>query len=144
MTKVLVVHGAGMNMRGKAQMDVFGPQTLEDYNRQIREYAAQVGVEVAIFHSNLEGETLNAFYAAHDGDVDAAIINPAGFTSGAPSLVSGISQVRFPTIEVHITNPAARGTHSVFSPVCRGSIVGFGLFGYYLALLAAKHIVERR
>ena len=143
MTKILVVHGAGMNMRGKAQLDVFGPQTLEDYNRQIKEYAAQVGVTVQIFHSNIEGEALNAFYAAHDGDVDAAIINPGGFTGGAPPLVAGIAQVRFPTVEVHITNPAARGNASVFTRVCRGSIVGFGIYGYYIALLAAKNLAAK-
>ncbi len=142
MTKILVVHGAGMNMRGKAQLDVFGPQTLEDYNRLIREYAAQVGVTVEVFHSNVEGETLNALYAAHDGDVDAAIINPGGFTGGAPALVAGISQVRFPVIEVHLSNPAARGNPSVFTRVCRGSIVGLGLYGYYLGLLAAKQLVQ--
>lgn len=144
MTKVLVIHGAGMNMRGKAQVELFGPQTLEDYNRQIREYAAQVGVAVEIFHSNIEGEVLNAFYAGHEGDVDAALINPAGFMAGAPSLVGGISQVRFPTIEVHISNPAARGNTSAFTRVCRGAIVGFGLYGYYLGLLAAKNLVEGR
>ncbi|MBI4312516.1 MAG: type II 3-dehydroquinate dehydratase [Chloroflexi bacterium] len=143
MTKVLVVHGAGMNMRGKAQLDVFGPQTLDDYNRLIREYAAKVGVTVEIFHSNIEGEVLNAFYAAHDGDVDAAIINPGGFTSGAPSLAAGISQVRFPTVEVHVSNPA-RGNGSTFTRVCRGSIVGLGLYGYYLGLLAAKDLATKR
>jgi 3-dehydroquinate dehydratase-2 len=144
MTKVLVVHGAGMNMRGKAQLDLFGPQTLADYDRQIREYAAQVGVTVEIFHSNVEGEALNALYAAHDRDIDAALINPAGYSAGAPALVAGISQVRFPTIEVHLSNPAARGNASVFTRVCRGSIVGLGLYGYYLALLAAKSLVEKR
>jgi len=144
MTKVLVVHGAGMNMRGKAQLDVFGPQTLADYDRQIKEYAAQVGVIVDIFHSNIEGECLNAFYAAHDGDTDAALINPAGYSAGAPALISCISQVRFPTIEVHLSNPTARGNPSVFTRVCRGSIVGLGLYGYYLGLLAAKQLVQQK
>tara|TARA_B100001013_G_scaffold212784_1_gene129489 strand:- start:214 stop:657 length:444 start_codon:yes stop_codon:yes gene_type:complete len=142
MTKVLVVHGAGMNMRGKAQIDVFGPQTLGDYDRQIREYAAQVGVEVSIFHSNIEGEVLNAFYEAHDEEIDAAIINPAGYSGGAPALVAGIGQVRFPTIEVHISNPAARGNTSVFSRACKATVTGFGLYGYYIALLAAKNLAK--
>ena len=142
MTKVLVVHGAGMNMRGKAQIDVFGPMTLEEYDRQIREYASELGIAVELFQSNIQGEVADAFYRAHDGDVDAALINPAGFMEGAPALVNAISQVRFPTIEVHVSNPAARGRSSVFTPVCRGAVTGFGLYGYRVALQAAKQLVE--
>ena len=141
MTKVLVVHGAGMNMRGKAQIEVFGPLTLDDYNRQIRGYAADLGLDVEIFHSNIEGEVINAFYAAHDGDVDAAVINPAGFTTGAPALAGAISQVRFPTIELHVSNPAVRGMVSEIARACRATMAGFSIYGYYLALQAAKHLV---
>ena len=28
MPKILVIHGAGMNMRGKVRLDAFGPMTL--------------------------------------------------------------------------------------------------------------------
>ena len=109
MPRVLVIHGAGMNMRGKAQIDVFGPMTLPEYDKHIRQYASDLGIEVEIFHSNIEGEVINRFYAAHDGGVGGAIINPAGFTTGHPALVAAIAQVKFPTIELHISNPARRG-----------------------------------
>jgi hypothetical protein len=56
MPKILVIHGAGMNMRGKVQLDVFGPMTLPEYDERIRGYAKELGVEVEIFHSNVEGE----------------------------------------------------------------------------------------
>ena len=136
MTTVLVVHGAGMNMRGKSQVDVFGPMTMSDYDRQIRAYADELGVTVEIFHSNIEGETINRFYLAHDEGIDGALINPAGFTSGYPALAAAISQVRFPTVEVHISNPATRGAVSSIAPACRGVVTGFGLYGYYVALQA--------
>ncbi len=144
MTRILVVHGAGMNMRGKSQVEVFGPMTLEDYNKQVREYASRLGVEVDIFHSNIEGEVINKFYEAHDNGTDAALINPAGYTTGHPALAAAISQVRFPTIEVHISNPTSRGTVSTIAPACRGVVMGFGLYGYYLALEAALHLVHKR
>lgn len=144
MARILVVHGAGMNMRGKSQVEVFGPMTLEDYNKQVREYASRLGVEVDIFHSNIEGEVINKFYEAHDNGTDAALINPAGYTTGHPALAAAISQVRFPTIEVHISNPTSRGTVSGIAPVCRGVVMGFGLYGYYLALEAALHLVHKR
>ena len=140
MTKILVVHGAGMNMRGKAQVEVFGPMTLAEYDVQIEEYASELGVSVELFHSNVEGEVINRFYEAHDGDIGAALINPAGYSSGHPALAGVIGQVRFPTIEVHVSNPASRGNVSQIAPACRGVITGFGLYGYYLALSATKHL----
>ena len=143
MTKILVVHGAGINMRGKVAVDIFGPETMDDYNRVIHEFADELGISVEIFHSNIQGEIVNAFYAAHDGDIDAAVINPAGFTASAPALVAAIGLVRFPTVEVHITNPTARGNNSSVSPACKGVVLGFGLEGYYLALHGAKYFAEK-
>jgi 3-dehydroquinate dehydratase-2 len=144
MPKVLVVHGAGMNMRGKVQTDVFGPMTLPEYDEQIRKYASELGLEVEIFHSNIEGEVINKFYEAHERGVDAALINPAGYTTGHPALVAAISQVSFPTIEVHISNPARRGGVSDIARVSRGVVTGFGIFGYYLALRGVRELLAAK
>src|SRR5688572_6292206 len=122
MAKILVVHGAGMNMRGKSQLDIFGPMTLPQYDEHIRKYASELGMDVEIFHSNVEGEVINRFYEAHDGGVDAAIINPAGYTTGHPALTAAIGQVRFPTFELHISNPARRGRISEVASVTRGVV----------------------
>src|SRR5215475_13185663 len=109
MPKILVIHGAGMNMRGNVQTEIFSTITLPECDEHIRKYAAELGLEVDIFHSNIVGEVINKVYEAHDRGVDAALINPAGYSTGQPSLVAALSQVRFPTIEVHISNPARRG-----------------------------------
>ena len=138
MTKVLVIQGAGMNMRGKAQVELFGPATLDEINDQIRGYADELGVEVEMFHSNIAGEVINALYDAHDRDFDAAIFNPAGYTSSTGPLPNAIGQVKFPVIEVHASNPASRGMASAIQPVCKGSVYGFGVYGYRLALEAVK------
>ncbi len=142
--KVLVIQGAGMNMRGKVDVELFGPMTLEQLNDQIRGYAAQVGVEVEFWQSNIEGEVVNALYDAHERDVDAALINPAGFMRTTGPLPTTIGQVRFPVIEVHVSNPVARGIVSTILPACRGSVTGFGPFGYSLALAAAKELVQAK
>jgi 3-dehydroquinate dehydratase-2 len=136
--KMLVIHGAGMNMRGKAQLDVFGPMTLPQYDEQIRKYASELGVEVEIFHSNIEGEVINKLYEAHDKGVDGLVINPAGYSTGHPALMAAIGQVKFPTIELHISNPARRGRISEIGTVARGVVTGFGIYGYYLALRGLK------
>jgi 3-dehydroquinate dehydratase-2 len=135
MPKILVIHGAGMNMRGKVQLDVFGPMTLPEYDERIRGYAKELGVE---------GEIVNKLYAANDAGVDAAIFNPAAFGSGYPALLAALSQVKFPTTEVHISNPIRRGPASQTAAVSQSVVAGFGIAGYALALrgirdqLAAK------
>jgi 3-dehydroquinate dehydratase-2 len=138
--KVLVIHGCGMNMRGKVQTDVFGPMTLPQYDELIRGYARELKVDVEIFHSNIEGEVINRFYDAHDAGIEGAIINPAGYTTGHPALVAAIAQVGFPTIEVHVSNPARRGVVSDIAKACRGSLAGFGVYGYYMALQGLQEL----
>ena len=126
-----------MNMRGKSQIDRFGPMTLDDYDKQINEYASQLEVDVDIFHSNIEGEVINKIYDAHDDGFDAALLNPAGYSTGHPALAAAISQVEYPTYEIHISNPAARGGVDEIARVCKGVITGCGIYGYYLGLQAA-------
>ena len=123
MTRVLVIQGAGMNMRGKSQVEIFGPDTLDQINEQIRGYAEGLGLDVEIVHSNIEGEVVNALYDAHERGIDAALINPAGHTTGGGPLRGAIGQVGFPVIEVHASNPTARGTVSNIQPVCKGSVL---------------------
>jgi 3-dehydroquinate dehydratase-2 len=144
MPKVLVVHGAGMNMRGKSQIDVFGPLTLAQYDEHIQRYARELECEVEIFHSNVEGEVINRFYDAFDRQFDGALINPAGYTTDHPALCAAITQVRFPVIEVHLSNPAARGRISDVGRVCRSVVTGFGIMSYALALRGLKEILAKK
>ena len=144
MPKVLVIHGAGMNMRGKVQVEIFGPMRLPEYDERIRGYAQELGLEVEIFHSNIEGEIVNKLYAANDAGIDAAIFNPAAFGTGYPALVAALSQVKFPTIEVHMSNPIRRGPASQTAGVSQGVVAGFGFTGYELALRGLKdHLAKK-
>src|SRR5580704_7093420 len=143
MTKILTIHGAGMNMRGKVQTEIFGTMTLPEYDAQIRKYAAELGVEIDILHSNIEGEVVNRLYAANDRGFDAAIFNPAGFSRGYPALVAAIGQVKFPTIELHISNPVRRGPVSETATVSQGMVTGFGIAGYYMALRGLRDMLAK-
>jgi len=142
--KLLVIHGAGMNMRGKVQLDVFGPMKLPEYDEHIRKYAKELGFEVEIFHSNIEGEVINKFYEAEEKSFDACIINPAGYSSGYRALYAAMSQVKFPSIELHISNPARRGGQSEVAKVARGVITGFGIFGYWMAMRGLQDILSKK
>ena len=142
MSNILVIHGAGIDMRGKTQVDIFGSETMEDYNSTIIKYAEQLEFTVDIFHSNIEGEIINKLYEGQTtGKYVAAIINPAGFSAGYPALSAAISQVEYPTIEVHISNPAKRGYNSDIATVSKGSITGLGLHGYYVAMKSILDLI---
>jgi len=136
---ILVLHGAGMNMGGVAQIDMFGPLTLPEYDAAITRFAKQAEVEIEIVHSNIEGELINKLYEAHDAAIDGAIINPAGFTTGYPALCAAITQVSFPVYELHMSNPAVRGRISDVGRVAKGVISGFGIEGYRLAIDGLLH-----
>jgi 3-dehydroquinate dehydratase II len=144
MPKILVIHGAGMNMRGKVQTEIFGTMTLPEYDARIRAYASELGVEVEIFHSNIEGAVIDRIYAANDQGIDAALFNPAGFSSGYPALVAAISQVRFPVIELHISNPIRRGPASDTARVSQSIVAGFGIAGYGLALRGIRDMLAAK
>lgn len=144
MAKVLIIHGAGMNMRGKVQTEIFGTMTLPEYDQHIRSYATELGVEIEIFHSNIEGEVINRLYDANDQGFDAALFNPAGFSRGYPALTAAISQSKFPTIEVHISNPVRRGPISDTAQVSQGMVAGFGVIGYYVALRGVRDMLAKK
>jgi len=143
MVKILVIHGAGMNMRGKVQTEIFGPMTLAEYDERIRGYADELGIDVEIFHSNIEGEVINRLYAANDQGFDAAIFNPAGFARGYPALVAALNQVKFPTVELHMSNPVRRGPVSETATASQGMVTGFGIVGYYLGLRGLRDTLKK-
>jgi 3-dehydroquinate dehydratase-2 len=131
-----------MNMRGKTQTEIFGTMTLDQYNQHIRQYAEELGIDVEIVHSNIEGEVINFLYNANDLGFDGALVNPAGFSRGYPALTAAISQVTFPVIEVHISNPVRRGPVSDTATVSLGIVAGFGVFGYYLAMRGLRETAK--
>ena len=143
MAKILIIHGAGMNMRGKVQTEIFGPMTLPEYDERIRGYASELGLDIEIFHSNIEGEVINRLYQANDHGFDAAIFNPAGFGRGYPALVAAISQVKYPTVELHMSNPVRRGPVSETATVSQSMVTGFGIVGYYLALRGLRDTLKK-
>jgi 3-dehydroquinate dehydratase II len=126
------------------QTEIFGKMTLPEYDEKIRGYAKELGLDIEIFHSNIEGEVVNKFYAANDAGVDAAIFNPAGFSRGYPALTASIAQSKFPTIEVHISNPVRRGPISDTAQVSQGMVTGFGITGYYVALRGLKELLAAK
>ena len=101
--------------------------------------AALMGMECEIFQSNHEGAIIDKLHSARLV-FDAVIINAGAYTHYSYAIRDAIHDIRIPCIEVHISNIHAREefrNHSVISPVCHGTIAGFGIQSYLLALHAA-------
>lgn len=144
MANVLVLHGPNLNLLGVREPSVYGDKTLEEINEAITAEANRLGLTVRIIQSNHEGQLVDAIHQAH-GWADAIVINPAGYTHTSVVLRDAIQAMRLPTIEVHLSNIAAREEfrhRSVLAPACVGQISGFRWLSYLLALQAVKGLLE--
>ena len=135
---IALLHGPNLNLLGEREPEVYGTATLADHEAAVAAAAARHGHTVRAFQTNHEGELVEAIHAARR-DAAAIIINPGAFTHYAWSLHDALAAFHGPIVEVHISNPNAREPWrhtSVVSPVATGTISGFGMKGYELAVEA--------
>ncbi len=140
--KVVVIQGPNLNMLGVREQNIYGPMKLEQIHTQMKEFAQQNGIEIEFFQSNLEGEIVDRIQECL-GDANGIIINPAAYTHTSIAIRDAISAVALPTIEVHISNIHRREEFrrtNMIAPVCASSVIGFGPFGYHLAMTGMAQI----
>lgn len=138
MSSILVVHGPNLNLLGKREPEIYGTATLSDYVDQVRTAAKPHGFSVADMQSNSEGDIVDAIHAAR-GTHHAIIINAGAFTHYSWAIHDALKSFEGRVIEVHISNPGAREDFrhvSVLSTVVDGTVAGFGMVGYSLAVAA--------
>lgn len=142
--KIVVIQGPNLNMLGVREQQVYGSMKLEQIHAQMKDFASQSGMEIEFFQSNLEGELVDKIQECY-GDADGIIINAAAYTHTSIAIRDAISAVNLPTIEVHISNLYRREEfrkQNMIAPVCSSSIVGFGPFGYHLAMVGMLQMMN--
>ena len=145
--KVLVLHGINLAMFGKRDSATYGTATLAEIDRMLTELGTELGATVETFQTNSEGEMCERIHAAHTGGIDAVVINAGAWTHYSYGIRDALAILTIPIIEVHMSNVHAREPfrhESVFAPVVRGQIAGFGADSYLLGLRAAVAIAEPR
>jgi 3-dehydroquinate dehydratase II len=143
--KILVLHGANLNMLGKREPGIYGLLSLTEINQQLEQDAKELGVEISCFQSNHEGMLIDTIHAAYQVQ-DGIVINPGGFTHTSVVLRDAIASVNIPTVEVHLSNIHQREQFRHFSyiaPLAIGQISGFGADSYRLGLRALVNFLNR-
>lgn len=137
--RILVIHGPNLNLLGTREPDVYGTQTLADIESELSALAQTLGVEIACFQSNHEGELIDRIQQAIMGQETGVLINPGGFTHSSVALRDALVATALPIVEVHLSNVYARESfrqHSYVSPIALGVISGLGARGYLFGLEA--------
>ena len=141
--KIMVIQGPNLNMLGVREQHIYGPMKLEQIHGQMKDVADQNNVDIEFFQSNLEGELVDKIQECY-GEVDGIILNAASYTHTSIAIRDAISAVSIPTIEVHISNIHRREEFrkdNMIAPVCSSSIIGFGPFGYHLAMVGILQVM---
>lgn len=136
MLRILVLHGPNLNLLGNREESIYGTETLAMIDRSLNKLSVELGAELVIHQSNLEGELVNWIQEARHG-YHGIIINPAAYTHTSVAIRDALAAVNLPTVEVHLSNIYRREEfrqHSYVSGVALGQISGFGSDGYRLAL----------
>ncbi|MEX2650119.1 MAG: type II 3-dehydroquinate dehydratase [Alphaproteobacteria bacterium] len=142
---IFVLNGPNLNLLGTREPEVYGTQTLEDVERACARAARDLGVAVDFRQTNHEGALIDWVHEAR-GKAGAIVINAGGLTHTSVALMDALAGVGVPVVEVHLSNVHRREPfrhRSFVALAARGSICGFGVHGYELALAAAARLVAK-
>lgn len=136
--KLLIINGPNLNLLGIREKNIYGEQSFESYFEELKHKFP--GIELDYYQSNVEGELINRIHEAR-GVYDGIVLNAGGYTHTSIALADAIGGVKaqLPVVEVHISCILAREEFrhiSLIAPNCKGSIMGFGLDSYRLAILS--------
>ena len=136
--KVLVLNGPNLARLGSREPEIYGAYTYDELVATCAEAGRELGLEVEVRQTDDEATLIGWLHEAADSKTPV-VLNPAAFTHYSYAVRDAIAMRTAPPIEVHLSNPAAREEfrhNSVVAGVATGTIAGFGLDSYRLALRA--------
>lgn len=134
MLKVKIINGPNLNLLGKREPDIYGNKNFETYLGELKTTFPTLNIDY--FQSNVEGEIINELQSS-DGKYSGIILNAGGYTHTSVSIADAMASINTPVVEVHISNIMNREAFrekSIISAKAMGTISGFGLRSYELAL----------
>ncbi len=143
--KFLILNGPNLNMLGVREPEIYGTMSYQDLIRDIQAKAKEIGVDVACYQSNHEGDLVDRIQNAL-GNVDGIIINPAAYTHTSVAILDALKAVGLPTVEVHLSDIAKREDfrhRSYAGMACQWHYIGLGIEGYFKGLQTLKEHCEK-
>lgn len=138
--KLIVINGPNLNLLGSREQTIYGTRDFESYFKELQTKFPQH--QLSYYQSNLEGELINKIQESGT-NMDGILLNAGGFTHTSVALADAVAAIKTPVIEVHISNIFAREDYrhvSYLGKYCAGSISGFGLKSYEMAIVAFEKI----
>lgn len=132
--KISIINGPNLNLLGKRETLIYGQITFEDYLDKIKKEFPQL--QINYYQSNVEGEIINKLHEI-GFSYDGIILNAGGYTHTSVAIADAVKAIETPVIEVHISNIFSREDYrhvSLIAPNAKGSIIGFGMDSYRLAI----------
>ncbi len=145
MTAILVLHGPNLNLLGEREPQIYGSTTLAQLDARLIDAGRALDLEVRTAQSNHEGVLIDQLQDARHW-AGGVIFNAGGYTHTSVALRDCIAAIHLPVVEVHISNIFARDDFrhvSLISPVCCGTICGFGEQSYFLGLFALANLLQK-
>lgn len=136
MAKVLILNGPNLDKLGTREPEIYGTLTLADIKSACQAKAAEHGLEIDFRQSNSETDLIEWLHEAASQKLPV-IINPAAFTHYSVAIRDAAALLEAQLIEVHISNPISREEFrhtSLISGLAKGTISGFGVNSYLLAI----------
>lgn len=144
MARLLLLNGPNLGQLGRREPGIYGTTSLSDIESMLRTRAVAAGHDLDAYQSDSEADLISRVHAARDQGVAFILFNPAAFTHTSIALRDALLSAQVPFIELHLSNVAAREAfrhHSYFADIALGTIAGFGVASYELALEAAiRHL----
>ena len=145
MNKILLLNGPNINMLGQREQALYGSLNLNQLETALIAQAKLLGYELNCFQSNSESALINKIHTCSAEHISFILFNPAAFTHTSIALRDALLSVQLPFIEIHISNTYARESFrhkSLLSDIAHGVVLGFGTYGYDIALLAADKYLK--
>lgn len=133
--KLIILNGVNLGELGTRETDVYGNIDFETYFFQLKKRFPQF--ELSYFQTNNIDELIEQILIHQY--FDGIILNPGAYTHSSVILADAVKAIRTPVIEVHISNLFGRENFrkkSMIAAACCGSVSGFGLKGYDLAVIS--------
>lgn len=134
--KIKVINGPNINMLGIREPGIYGSENFATLCQNIKDHAAEKGVEVDLYQSNHEGDLVDVIQDCY-GKFDGIVINPGAYTHTSIAILDAAKAVHIPTVEVHISKVEEREDFrqvSYIRQACVKTITGHGIKGYIEAM----------